>query len=490
MPLQTPPINPQQQNDDLLESLKKLNLEKKDNKEDIETKKDDLNLSQEVFVNDLPIQESKVEGASNQELPSSEPVFNESIDSKKEFFKLMAEKIKEEPTSLSDFSDSGQDLDNEKINYSGINGKVSYYKKMVIRFSLLAAVLVLAVLYFSLVKLNITINADKQLIQDSLNFYAYSNEAQVNLDKSVKASINRVELEASDIFSSTGENSLGGSVTGKVKIINQYSKNQPLVATTRLLSSDDKVFRIKNTVNVPAGGSVEVEVYADIFSEEMAIDATKFTIPGLWAGLQDKIFAESYEKFQVNQDVKKFISQEDIDQAITNLNEKMIKQAEEKSGANNSSQENIFSVDPSSAKIEISKKVGEEADSFEVKVKNVVNIVGINNDDVVKIVKQKLAILDFDQNLSELNPDDFEYELLSFNSSKSLAEIKVNFSAKVSSGKEADTINKKYLSNLNEKQIKAYLDNFENIKSYELEFKPSFIKRSPILVDRIKIDYK
>ena len=33
----------------------------------------------------------------------------------------MAEKIKEEPTSLSDFSDSGQDLDNEKINYSVTN---------------------------------------------------------------------------------------------------------------------------------------------------------------------------------------------------------------------------------------------------------------------------------------------------------------------------------------------------------------------------------
>ena len=37
-------------------------------------------------------------------------------------------------------------------------------------------------------------------------------------------------------------------------------------------------------------------------------------------------------------------------------------------------------------------------------------------------------------------------------------------------------LNKKHLVSLNEKQIKAYLDGIDNLKSYELEFWPSLLK--------------
>lgn len=410
----------------------------------------------------------------------------EVLDSQKEFFRLMAEKIREDGDSTASSSPSAE----EDYSRSTHIGKVSHYKKMFFRFTFLVVILVLAILYFSVVKMEVAIKSEQKAIDDSVNFYAYSDNTSINLERSVKATINRVELEASKEFPSTGQKNIDGQITGKVKLINNYTKNQPLVATTRILSPDNKLFRLKNTVTVPAGGSIEAEIYADDNSAAMAIAPTKFIIPGLWEGIQSQIYAESYEAFSFSQESDKFISQSDIDDAVASLNSEMIKQAEEKANNQNSSQKNIFSVEPSSIKVEVDKEVGEKTDKFTVKIKGVVNTISLNEEDVIEVIKHKLAILDFNQDRSQVNSDSLKYELLSFNSAKSLAEIKVNFSAQTSSIEENNVINKEHLVNLSEKQIRAYLDGLTEIDSYDLTFKPSFFKRAPMLSSRINISFK
>lgn len=437
-----------------------------------------------------PVKKNKGENIKKDENSYSDPsaslefAHDESIDSKKEFFRLMAEKINDDSSGLFDNKVSSS------ANYSQSGAKISQYRKMFFRFSFMTLVLLLAVLYLFCVKLNLIVYTDRQSVEDSLNFYAYSNEGQVNLDRSVKATINKIELEVGEKFTATGEKNLGGEIVGKVKIINQYSKNQPLVATTRLVTSDDKLFRVKNTVNVPAGGSVEVEVYTDNPSAEMAILPTKFVIPGLWAGLQDKIYAESYEPFEFKKDVKKFITQDDVNRAVNYLNDEIIKQAETRFKNSNGATKNIFSIDSQNSKMELSNEVGDESEYFELKIKKVVNVISLNNDDVVNLVKKKLNILDLDQKVSDVDPDSLTYSLITFNSAGEVAEIKANFLFKTLAGGSENIINKKHLVNLSQDQIKAYLDSVKGLKSYELQFRPSFIKRGPMLVDRINIQYK
>ena len=361
---------------------------------------------------------------------------------------------------------------------------------MVIRFSFLVVLLLAVVAYFFFIKLDIVAYSNKETLNDSLNFYAYANDGQVNLEQSVKADISQQTIETSGTFNSTGAKDLKGEIIGKVTIKNGNTKNQPLVATTRLLSSDNKLYRIKKTVNVPAGGSVEVEIYADDATEDMAINPGRFTIPGLITGLQDKIYAESSVKFEFKNNSKKIVTQEDVDNAINSLNEKMTKEIEEKIGETNSEKKYVFNIDSASSTLDVSKKVGDEADTFEVKTKNTVNIVAINTSDVVNMIKKKLTLLDFDENSSEINTDTLTYTMLNFNQAKSLAEIKVNFSAKTALSDEEKIINTEHLVNLNEEQIKTYLNSLNTIKSYELNFKPKFIKRSSLSVDRINVIYK
>jgi hypothetical protein len=276
---------------------------------------------------------------------------------------------------------------------------------------------------------------------------------------------------------------------GKVKIINNYSKNQPLVATTRLLSSDDKLFRIKDTVNVPAGGSIEVDVYADSVSEEMAIAPDKFIIPGLWSGIQDKVYAESYQKFEYKKDSKKYIMESDIDNATENLIQKLITQANSKaSSAIDSGRQYVIEMDKDAVVVSYNNKIGDEVDSFNLSVKNIVNIISFDTDDVVRLAKQKLS-LENNQDAPEISADSLSYELINFNPAKNLAEVKADFSARTMAA-STDFINKKHLSNLNQSQIEAYLDNINEIKSYDLIFYPKIIKRSPLLIDKINIEYR
>ncbi len=138
-----------------------------------------------------PAKKSKKEEIINPSNSSTSLEFahDESIDSKKEFFRLMAEKIKDDSSGL--FNDKVEG--GAKSSYSGI--KISQYKKMFFRFSFMTLVLLLAVLYLFCVKLDLTVYTNRESVEDSLNFYAYSNAGQVNLDRAVKASINKVELE-------------------------------------------------------------------------------------------------------------------------------------------------------------------------------------------------------------------------------------------------------------------------------------------------------
>jgi hypothetical protein len=73
---------------------------------------------------------------------------------------------------------------------------------------------------------------------------------------------------------------------GPITIYNAQSNPQTLIKNTRFASADGHVFRIHDSVSVPAGsatapGSVQVVAYADVGGDSYNIPATTFTVPGL-----------------------------------------------------------------------------------------------------------------------------------------------------------------------------------------------------------------
>lgn len=85
--------------------------------------------------------------------------------------------------------------------------------------------------------------------------------------------------------------------SGDVVISNDSGTPQQLVATTRLLSSDGKLFRLVRAATVPANGSVAATVQADEPGAAFAIGPTSFTVPGLNPTRQQQITAASSKPF-------------------------------------------------------------------------------------------------------------------------------------------------------------------------------------------------
>ncbi|MDD5032185.1 MAG: hypothetical protein PHR36_04045 [Patescibacteria group bacterium] len=371
--------------------------------------------------------------------------------------------------------------------------KINLYRKIAISFIVLTVILLGIIFYFSFVKLDIVLIPAQERLSDSLviDIYGSNNEPAVP-GKSLAGIVEQTSIEETNTYSASGLKTIGEEVTGKVTIINDYNKNQPLVATTRLLAPDNKLFRIKSTVNVPAGGSQEVEIYADKPSAEMAIGPTKFTIPGLWAGLQDKIYAESKEKFVYGQQGKKYIEQSDLDQAAKDLKRRLLEKAKMEIGENYKGyNEVIYSVDENTISTQVEGKVGEEKEKFDVSMKAMVTIVAFSGDEAGEMAKRKLSeVIPDNKELVEFKTEEMSYSLDNFDTEAGQATVSASFTGKMSLKNEADIIDRQKIVNLTREQLEDYLSGFKEIAGYEINFFPSFIDKVPNLADRIKIEVR
>lgn len=369
----------------------------------------------------------------------------------------------------------------------------SVYRKLAAGFVFLTVVLVAVVLYFTFSKMKITIIPTQEKITESLIIDVIDQSGDVSAGQGIIAgAVKQVPVEETKTFTSSGKEVLGEEVVGQVTIINNYIKNQPLVASTRLLSADGKLFRLKDTVNVPAGGKITAEIYADQPSREMAIGPTKFTMPGLWAGIQDKIYAQSDSAMKYSEKAKYIIQQSDIDNAVNELRKNLETNTKKQIGqAYENYSQVLYQVDNNSLSQEIDSKVGEEKQKFTIKMKTMVTVVAFNDEEVYNQAKAKLenALAD-DKQIAEFNKQNMAYNIVKTDLAQGMATINVNFEAKAILKDGAAAIKKNYLAGMDLEQLKSYLDSLPEVSGYEIKFSPAFVKKAPNLVDRIEIEIK
>ncbi len=79
----------------------------------------------------------------------------------------------------------------------------------------------------------------------------------------------------------TGESEVSRKASGSIVVYNKSTTAQKLVENTRFESLDGKIYRIDKAITVPANGSVEAVVYADVAGPSYNVGLTDFTVPGL-----------------------------------------------------------------------------------------------------------------------------------------------------------------------------------------------------------------
>lgn len=382
------------------------------------------------------------------------------------------------------------ELENTNIH---VGRSVRIYRKIAYFFFFLVLILVGFISYYTFVKVKIVIIPNQERISNNMIFDIKDQELQTNESGNTIAGIvKKVEVESTKKVNSSGTEVIGKDVAGMATIYNNYTKNQPLVATTRLLSADNKLFRTRNTVNVPAGGSVEVEIYADEPGPDSAIGPTKLSLPGLWAGLQDKIFAETKESIDYKQKVKKYIVQTDIDDGIRDLKQQLLTDA--KSQINEKYKEYgeiIYKINENSVKSVPDKKVNDEVDDFNITMTAEVIVVAFDEKKTANLAKQKfLSSLSENKELISFDDQNIIYTLSNYDSNQGSATVNATFEGKISVKDNVDVIEVDKIVGLNNEQLEVYLKNITEIAGYEIKYTPTFLKRVPNLVDRITIEIK
>ncbi|MBI4713691.1 hypothetical protein HY771_00680 [Candidatus Uhrbacteria bacterium] len=263
------------------------------------------------------------------------------------------------------------------------------YRRIALTFVILVTVSLIVVLYLSTMQAVIRVQAVSEEVE--ADFFVRTTEIATS-DSEVQGEVQSGTLEKTKIFTPTGtsQTEVEYQAVGEVTITNEMSSAQPLVATTRLLSPDGMLFRLKKGVTVPAKGSVKAEVYADQKGASGNIAPTTFTIPGLSPAKQKLVYAKSDVAFIGGVQYKSVLSQEEIDQAVESLKAEILEDAKSilRSETEKTYDGETFFVDI--IKKEINAKAGDEVGVFNVTLSVEISGVFYDNTALTKIIEKKL----------------------------------------------------------------------------------------------------
>ncbi len=358
-------------------------------------------------------------------------------------------------------------------------------RQITVGFVLTTISLIVIIAYFSLSRAIIYITPEKFSVEASAELQILPEVTSTLTSSNILPGIvTSTILSAQNQFSPSEKTTIQEKATGIVTIINNYSRNQTLVATTRLLSPKNMLYRTTETVIVPAGGSVQVPIIADGSGDEYETEPTNFTIPGLWEGLQNKIYAVADGKITKKTTSMRIITPQDLENAKDELLITLDKKAKQEviNRDDYLSITNITLISTST-----SNPVGADVNSYEMKITAKVDIVAFSKNDLEKLAVNNLKnSLPDKQTYLNHDPESLTYDLLDYSLNPPSANIKINIKG-TAIADILDQFSKKDILGFSEQDVLEYFKNKFNITNIQVHFSPSWVKSIPPLEDHVEI---
>lgn len=384
------------------------------------------------------------------------------------------------------------------MNYN--NNQIHPYKKIAFNFLFISVVLVALVVYFVFYQVKVYITPAKEKVVSTFLIQIQKDGKEILSEGIINGTIDEKEMESEREFSASNTKEKFLSQNGKVFIINTSDFNQPLVATTRLLTADNILFRIKNRVTVPAGGEIEVDVYPSDENFKSIIKPSKMSIPGLSLNLQEKIYAENRADLGGAEEVR-MLSQKDIDIARETLAEDLYKQTKDEFAATNSKKINfnllgkipkIKNVDLREVILtRVDKNVGDECEKFNLFLKTKVVEISFDENKIEELAEKKiLDDISDDKKFLKLDKHNFNYVVENYDLEKRIAYIKVYISGSMSINKESRILDKNKFIGMTFIELENYLKKFPAVEDAEISSIGSWFKTIPQNKNKIKIIIK
>lgn len=409
------------------------------------------------------------------------------------------------------------------------------YRKIAYVFIALTVLIVIAVLWLSSVKAEITVNVKKEgttvdtVVQLARTPHAgqlmgrvvqgtYKNRKEYTI-KGAQASSTTptttvpVVTQPTTTAPATTPTTPASStvqVRGTVRIVNTYSKAQPLVRTTRLLTADGKLYRIDKTVTVPAGGEISVPVYADKQGFEFAIAPTRFTIPGLYTDLQKLIYAVSDAPFTATTvaatttpapitttpvrttptptrpTTPTAATPEELEQSKRALTDETLEQAKRMLSAEVNESGALEGVYFTQVKTDTIP--GSTPQSYIVLVDAQVTAVFYPKDDMLVLMRSKIKEkVPADRELVPFDNQAIRYQIEAVDPQAETATIRAQVNADYRLTMTSPGLQKTSLAGKSKSEVTEELKKLEGVENVEIKTRPGWLRKIPSLKDHIEV---
>ncbi|NMC51844.1 hypothetical protein GYA54_03905 [Candidatus Kuenenbacteria bacterium] len=363
------------------------------------------------------------------------------------------------------------------------------YKFMATIFFLIAIILLVAIFYLVLAKVTITVTpANEPVIKSFEMSIAESPENSTSTNPIIggKVYVEKVSTEQ-EYQVSESQKKVEAQATGKATIYNTRDQAQTLVATTRLISKENVLFRLKDKVTVPASGEIEVNIYADKPGKSGEIGPTTFTIPGLSADLQTLIYAESREATVGGEKQIGILSEADIEKASADFKKTQLEKTMAKLTTGLETEKWLLvggGIVPEGQNFSYDKKVGDEVDGFKLKGEMTVIAVFVQKQDILDKIKE---IMNNKNEMLDVDESTLKYELLQTDVEKKEATAKIEISGLTKADENKNIFDKNMLVGFTESDLRLYFSQFNTVRDIRVEFSPFWVKKVPIFKDHIII---
>ena len=359
---------------------------------------------------------------------------------------------------------------------------------------LILGLIIITALYLFLPKAAVKILVQTKSQSVDAEITASVNNPGVDAEaKSIPAKIISISEELAYPFDATGEkSSLNKKAKGTITVYNEYStQSQPLVATTRFLSKEGKLFRLSQNIVVPGmvksgtetkPGAIEAEVVADEAGENFNIEPTDFSIPGFKDSGNDKytkFYGKSFkamtgggESLEKNTSA----SQEDISlakaRATQELNAKILAKIKTEAGEGNVILDEA--VNFNELTYTVSNPTEQTGGKFILNLKGKGSGLAFSENDFKRVIFKGFAEKNSGENkiLEESIVLEFGKADADFVNGKIL--VRVHGTGKLIANLDLDVLRKEILGK-NEDELKEQLSRYEEITGVEVKYWPPMI---------------
>lgn len=362
------------------------------------------------------------------------------------------------------------------------------YRNIAVSFSALTILLIVIMLYFSVVRATI-------IVTPRIQNFPLTAAVSVVREPTAGATALVGAVFTQDVtkrgtFPTAVVREESAKASGAVRITNATGNPQTLVATTRFLTPEKILFRLKDTVVAPARGTVVGTLVAESAGAAGDVGTTRFVIPGLRSELQEKIYGESVLPIAGGRRSVRRLTQQDLDDARATLAKQMEEGVRSALARDAGGEPSILlTMTPTASTLD--QKLGAAVDTFSLTLTARAQGVAVAEKALHDwIATQMKTALPDDQRLLPFTLDAFAIRVTNLDATAGTARLLVQGEGKSLPRGASPVFDRRRFIGRLPNEVETLLKQHGGVADVFVRLSPFFAKRLPRLPDHIRVDIR